>query len=155
MNLITQIWNGAVKDFNAAEAWVDKEIAAVEKALPGATTTINAVGSDLKQAASDAIGLADTALAGIIPAAATAITGAADAALLAYTGPLALPLTPLTNDGIMQIEAALVSTINSWALTAKAKLAVNNGNAVATATGPAAVPAVPAAAPLPPRPAGS
>lgn len=133
-SIITQIWTGITKDFTAAETWIDNAVAAVKKALPGAATTLDAIGSDIKQAASDAIGMADSALIGIAPAATKAVEVAADAALTAYTGGLALPLTPLTNDGIEKVEALIVSTANAWSLKAKAALAGNNGNAVATST---------------------
>lgn len=135
-SIITQIWDTGVKDFNEVEAWVDAKVAAVEKAFPAATTTINAIGSDLKQAASDAIGMADSALNGVAPALTKTAEAAADAALTAYTGGLALPLVGLTNDAIEKIAALGVSTFNSWALNAKAALAGNNGNAVASAIGP-------------------
>lgn len=135
-SIITQIWGGIVRDFTAAETWIDNAVAAVEKALPGAASTINSIGSDIKQAASDAIGMADSALVAIAPVATKAVETAADAALATYTGGLALPLTPLTNDGIEKVEALIVSTANAWSLKAKAALAGNNGNAVASAIGP-------------------
>lgn len=135
-SIITQIWNGAVKDFDAAEAWINQQVQRIEAVFPASTATINAIGSDIKQAASDAIGMADSALNNVAPGVTTAIEAAADGALTHYTGGLAIPLVPLTNDGISQIESLIVSTANAWALKAKAALAENN-----TTTGAAAPPA--------------
>lgn len=125
-SIIVQIWGKVVTDFDAAETWINTQVAKVEAAFPGAATTINAIGSDLKQAASDAIGQADSALNTVAPTVTSAVEVAADAALTKYTGGLALPLVGLTNDAIEKIEALVVSTANSWALQAKATLAENN-----------------------------
>lgn len=132
-SVITGIWSGAVKDWDAAEAWINQSVQRIEAAFPEATTTINAISSDLKQAASDAIGQADSALNTVAPGVTTAIETAADAALIKYTGGLALPLVGLTNDAIEKIEALAVSTANSWAVKAKAALAENNATAGAPA----------------------
>jgi hypothetical protein len=131
-SIITQIWNAEVKDFDEAEAWIDQQIAKVEAVFPSATATINAVSSDLKQAASDAIGDADTALNTIAPAFTTAVEAGADAALTKYTGGLALPLVGLTNDAIQKVVALGTSTLNSWALKVQAALAENQPSTAAT-----------------------
>lgn len=126
MNILTQIWNGIVVDVEKAHAWIDGEVAAIEKALPSAKATINDVSADLKQAASDAIDLIDTGLNSAAPIATKAIEAAADTALTAYTGGFALPLTPLTNDAVDKVEQFLLTNINAWSLKAKAALAANN-----------------------------
>ena len=130
-SIITQIWDKAVTDFTTAETWIDQQVQRIEAAFPASKATINAIGSDLKQAASDAIGDADSALNTVAPGVTKAIEAAADGALTTYTGGLALPLVGLTNDAIEKIEALAVSTANSWALKAKAALAENNATTAA------------------------
>lgn len=135
-SVITNIWNGVVKDAEAVENWVNTQVAAIEKALPGSTAAINDVVNDVKQAAGDALDAVDSGLNAVAPALTKSVEVAADAALTSYTGGLALPLTGLTNDGIEKVSATLVAAANAWELKAKAALAVNNGNAVASAVGP-------------------
>ena len=141
VSVITGIWNKAVQDWTAAETWIDDRVKAIEAALPGATTVINTVVADAKQAASDAIGLADTMVDQWAPTLTTTLEGGADLALTKYTGGLAVPLIPMTNDAIDRIVSLGKDTLDSWALKAKASLAENNDNAAATPTsGPGPVP---------------
>jgi hypothetical protein len=125
-SIITDIWNDVVKDFDTAEAWIDTQVQKVEAVFPAATATINALGSDVKQGASDAIGAVDSALDAAAGPTTTAVEAAADALLTKYTGGLALPLTGLTNDGILKIANLIKSTADSWTLKAQAALAENN-----------------------------
>ena len=141
-SILTQIWNGAVKDFDTAEAWINTTIQRIEAVFPAASPTIAAIASDLKQAASDAIGDVDTALNTVAPTLTKTVEAAADAALTTYTGGAALPLVGLTNDAIERIEALAVTTANSWALQAKAALAENVAAAQTATHSP--TPAVPA-----------
>jgi hypothetical protein len=79
--------------------------------------------SDLKQAASDAIGLADTALGPILAAGALAVEGAADTALKAAIGPAATIITPAIDAAITQAENALVAAIKARSVALRASLA--------------------------------
>lgn len=79
--------------------------------------------TDLKQAASDAIALADTALGPLLATGAQAVEVAADAAIAAALGPAAPILTPVVDAGLMQAEKALVAAIHTRFLAARASLA--------------------------------
>lgn len=79
--------------------------------------------SDFKQAASNAVALADTALGPILAVGTTAIETAANTALMAATGGAAAPLTPIMDSGIGQVVAALHAEIDAVAAQFRAKLA--------------------------------
>lgn len=79
--------------------------------------------SDLKQAASDAIGLADTALGPILAAGALAAEAAADTALKAAVGPVATVITPALDTAITQIENGLINAIKARSVALRASLA--------------------------------
>lgn len=78
--------------------------------------------ADLKQSASDAIGLADTALGPILAAGALAAEVAADTALKAAIGPLATVVTPAIDTAITQAENALVAAIRARSVAMRASL---------------------------------
>jgi hypothetical protein len=134
-NILTQIWQGTVKDFDAAEQWVETAVAKVEAVLPGAAPIITA----LKQDASDAIGIVSAGAATVEPVMATGIEAILDAALAKYTGPFALPLTQGTNTLIQGILGGGNAILQAWAVKAQSELAENNatlggGTAPAAAT---------------------
>jgi hypothetical protein len=142
-NILTQIWTGAVKDFHAAEQWVETAAAKVEAALPGAAPVI----ADLKQDASDAIGIVTKGVSTYEPELATGLETLLDAALAKYTGPFALPLTEGTNSIIQGIMGGGNALLQAWGAKAQAALAENNA-ALGGGTATTAVPttAAPAAA---------
>lgn len=90
--------------------------------LPGAGTAGTDVVGDLKQAASDAVSLADSA-AGVLVGDAAAAAEALAAALFAKLGPVGTALTPLADSGINQVAGILKGIIDSEAAKAKAALA--------------------------------
>lgn len=90
--------------------------------------------TDLKQAASDAIGLADTALGPIIGAGALAVEAAMDAALTRAIGPLATQITPSIDTTITQAANALKAAIDARALAMRAKLTPAAAPAVVSST---------------------
>jgi hypothetical protein len=126
-NIITQIWAGAVKDFDAAEAWIEGAAAKIKAVLPAsATAFLDNIVSDVKQGASDALGSASTqapATGGFI---AKSVEQAADAELATLANGAALPLVPIVNSGIDDIVARGVQAFQAWALKAKAELAANS-----------------------------
>lgn len=138
-SILTQICNDVVQDFDVAEAWVNTRVQKIEAAWPASKATITALGNDVKQGASDAIGALDSALDVASGPTATAVEAAADALLVKYTGGLALPLTGLTNDGILKIAGLIKATADSWTLKVQAELAENNPT-----TGAAPVTPIPA-----------
>ena len=88
-----------------------------------ASAAVGAITTAVKQGASDAIGLADTALADHFAELTDAAHAAADAALVKVSGGALLPAVPLVNGVIDQIALASKAAIDAWALQAKANLA--------------------------------
>ena len=113
-----------------AEQWAEN-LVAHDSTL---TATTGALLSDVKQAASNAIDMADTALGAVIGPAATATETALDAALAAATKGVSTPFNIFINDGIDRIAGAIKAEADAWSLKAKAQLA---------STAPAAAPASP------------
>lgn len=136
-NILTQIWNGAVKDFDAAETWIEGEVAKVEAVLPGAAPIV----ADLKQAASDAVGTVDQALITYEPPLVSGLETILDAAMTKYSGGLALPLVPGVNSGITGIATTATQAISAWLLKVQAQLAENTATAGAQTTAAPAQPA--------------
>ena len=79
--------------------------------------------SDFKQAASNAIALADTSLGPILAVATTAIEAAANTALTSATAGAAAPLIPIVDSGISQVVNALHAEIDAVAAQVRAKIA--------------------------------
>jgi hypothetical protein len=101
------------------EQWADKLIADD----PAFTNATAAIVSDVKQAASDAVSVGDTALGVIIGGAAKALEPILETTLASATKGLSVGLNPLISGGIDAIAAAMIGQINAWALKAKADLA--------------------------------
>lgn len=123
MNILSQIVTGAETVWNNIEKDVENDVAAVEKAFPAAATSVNALGSDVKQGASDALGIGATVLGAAQPAIVTGVNSAADAGLLALTGGAATPALPAVNGWIDGLVATGIATLQAWALKQKAALA--------------------------------
>lgn len=91
---------------------------------PAAVQTAVSTGlSDFKQAASNAVSLADAAIAPHLAEATTVVEAAVDKLMTVATGGIGTPLIPLVNDGIDQLAAALKAEIDAGAAKAKASLA--------------------------------
>lgn len=105
----------------AAEAanWAQKLVASD----PALTAAAGAVLSDVKQAASNAIDMADTWVGQHVGPMTAAIETAADAALAAATGGKSVPFNGFVNDGIDRMVQAGKAELDAWALKAKAGLA--------------------------------
>jgi hypothetical protein len=109
-------WQTAVTQI---EAWGAKLVAG----NPILQATAGAVMSDLKQAASDAITLADTAAGPLIATGAEAVNVAFAAAAKAYLGPFGAVVSPAAHDAIDRIAAGLKAEIDMAAAQMKAGLA--------------------------------
>jgi hypothetical protein len=98
-----------------------------EKMIGGnaaASQAVSAAVSDLKQAASNAVALADTALGALLQPATVAVEAAASGAITAAIGPVAAgALTPAVDSAIDNITAALKAEIDAAAMSARAALA--------------------------------
>lgn len=90
---------------------------------PALTQAAGDVLSIIKQGASDAIMLADTALGPHILPAADAVELALEAALAKATGGLSVPFNPIIDSAIDQMAGVVKKAADAWALSAKAKLA--------------------------------
>lgn len=128
-NIITQIWTGAEKVWDTVEADITADIAKVEAVLPGAAPVI----ADIKQAASDALGIAAGDVVTYEPQLATGLEAVLDAAMTKYSGGLALPLVPGVNAGVQGIGTKAAAIIQAWLLKQQAALAENNATTAAPA----------------------
>lgn len=127
MNVIASIFSGAVTLWHDAESAIEDLVAKVKAELPAsANPGFDAAVSDLKQFASDALTTMDSGLAAVAPTIAAGAEKVLDDALVTMTNGLAVPLIPLTNKGVEDITALLVSIAHGWELKAKAALAANN-----------------------------
>lgn len=89
---------------------------------PTVIATTGAVVSDLKQAASDALSIADNFAGPILASEAAMIEASADAVFKAYFGPYAVIASKATHDSVDRIAAGLAALIHSKALEYKASM---------------------------------
>jgi len=122
--IIAQIVTGAENVWINIEAWIDNAAAKVKAALPSsAVPNLNQTVADLKQSASDVLGLASAGLTGAEPALVNTIEAALDDALGVATGGATLPLNPLVNAGITNLASLATSAVSAWLLKQQAALA--------------------------------
>jgi phage-related protein len=123
-SIIVQIVNGAKTAWSDIQAFIDGEAAKVQAALPSsAVPAFNTTVSDLKQGASDALGLVNGGLTGAEPALVAGVETALDNALGVATGGASLPLNPLVNAGITNLAGLATSAVSAWLLKQQAALA--------------------------------
>ena len=122
--IIAQIVNGAETVWTNIETWIDAAAAKVKAALPAsAIPNLTATVSDLKQTASDALGLANAGLTGGEPALVAGIEAALDGALAAATNGASVPFVPIVNQGLTNLASLATSTVSAWLLKNQAALA--------------------------------
>lgn len=134
MSILSQLFRRKITFSQAAEQaakWAS-DIAAHDPALAQAAGETLSI---VKQGASDAIMLADTALGRIILPAADAVEAALETALASATKGASVPFNPIIDTSIDQMANVIKSAADAWALAAKARLAAP----------PASFPAKPAA----------
>ena len=122
MSILSELIEGKITFSQAAAeaaAWADALISP-DPTLQASTT---AVLSDVKQAASNAVEMADSALAAFILPAAKTVETALDTALAGATGGVSVGFNVFINDGVDQIAGAIKAEADAWALKAKAALA--------------------------------
>lgn len=127
MSILTELMHGKITFSQAAAkatAWAQSIIAgdAVLTEAAGASLSI------VKQAASDAITIGDTALATHAGPVADAVEAALETALSRATNGASVAFNPLIDAGIDQFVNVAVSAAHSWALEYKAKLAAPTAN---------------------------
>ena len=122
MSIISQLLSGKISFGTAVvqiEQWFAKELSGSSPAAAAAQAAV----SDLKQAASNAVFLADTAPGGLLNTGAVAVEGAANAAITAALGPVAPQLTPAVDSAILHIASSLKAAIDAEAARIRASLA--------------------------------
>lgn len=119
MSILTQLAHGEITWAQAdakVAAWVEK----VEE-NPLVAAGVTAIGPVIKQAASDSIDWAETAIGAIAAPATATIEATLDGILVKL--PLGSELTPFVNDGIDKIVAMAVAEAQAWGLKVKGQLA--------------------------------
>lgn len=121
MSIMSDLFHGKISFSTAASevvSWVEKLLGPAEAAVQPALAE---AASDLKQAASDAFGLADTLLGPILGTAAMAVEKAVDTALITAI-PAAKSITPDVDAAINHVEQGMVAAIHAQVLAFRAKL---------------------------------
>lgn len=90
---------------------------------PSVSAASAAILSDFKQAASNAVDMADTAIGSYLAPTVDTVGSAFESFLAKATGGASVPLNPLITDGIDRAEAALIAEIKAVSLKVKASLA--------------------------------
>lgn len=121
MSILTDLAEGKI-NFHVASQEVGQWAQNLVAHDPTLTAAAGAIVSDLKQAASNAVGLADTALGAFIVPAAKTVEATLDGVLAAATRGASIPFNAFVNDGIDQIAAAIKAEADAWSLKAKAAL---------------------------------
>jgi hypothetical protein len=125
MSLVTQLIEKKITwtQFAAGvEAWTAKEFGLQPAAVQA---DVQAAQDDLKQVASTALGLADTAVGGFITTGTAAAEVAANTFIMSASGGIAAPLTPGLDAtiaaGANALKAAIDAEVAAWraSLTAK------------------------------------
>ena len=122
MSILSDAWSRKITWATAA-AEIGRYVAKAFSGNAVATQAEAAVLSDLKQAASNAIGYADTAIGALIAPAASSIEATVNAAISSAVGPAATLVTPAVDHAIATIVAALKAEIDMAAVKARAALA--------------------------------
>lgn len=122
MSILTDLFAKKITFHQAAaeaEAWAAQLVAHD----PVLASTAGALLSDVKQAASDAVNAADSALGAFIGPAATATALALDTAFAAATHGASVPFNKFTEDGVKRIADAVRAEADAWTLRVTAQLA--------------------------------
>lgn len=128
MSILTDLLKGKITFGTAAseaEAWAAKLV------TNGATSAGAAqVVSDVKQAASDAVTVGESAIGPLITDAATSIETVLETFLAKATGGVSIVANPLINAGIDTAESTLINIISTWAASTKASLTTPSSSTV-------------------------
>lgn len=133
MSILSQLAEGKIT-FSQAASQVEAWASGIVKKDPTLTAAVGQIVTDTKQAASDAVGMADTALGTWIIPASKGVETLLDTALAGATGGATVGFNPFINDGIDTIAAAIKAEADSWTLKAKAALATTGSVSVSPVT---------------------
>lgn len=135
MSILSDLYHKRIT-WDQARAKAEEWARALVTKDPAVTQLVGALTQDVKQGFSDALGMADGALAPIAAQAAMEVEATLDAALLSATKGAALPFVPLVNHSVEQIRDGVVAAAHAWFLKTQAQMASPNPAAV-TVTPPA------------------
>lgn len=121
MSILTNLLEGKIT-WGQAVTQIESDIASVASKSQAGALVLSGLESIVKQGASDAITIGQTAAADYLGPLSKAAELALDAALTTATKGIATPFTPLVNSGIDQIVNFAQAEINAWSLKAKAAL---------------------------------
>ena len=122
MSIISDACHGRISWLTAAKEIGDWFAHLAANAPPEVQQALGAAQSELKQAASDAIGLADTLLGPIIGVGAATVEGAFNAAATQALGPNATAITPSVDAAIAKIADGLKAAIDAEATALRVRL---------------------------------
>lgn len=122
MSILTKLLHGEItfsEAISEAAGWAQGVVASDPVFTQAAGDALSAI----KQAASDAVTIADSALVPHLAPAADAVEAALETALAGATGGLSVPFNPLIDAGIDRIAGIAKNAADAWALQTKARLA--------------------------------
>lgn len=123
MSILTQLLEKKIT-WETAKTQIEGWVTQVSAHMPNeGQAVLGQVLVDAKQAASDAISLADTMAGPLLATGAEAVNAAFDVAAKAYLGPLGPVVSPAAHDAIDRIRDGLKAELDAAALALKAQLA--------------------------------
>jgi hypothetical protein len=125
MSILTQLLKKQITFTQAAteiENWA-QSLVSKDANLTAATGVLV---TDLKQAASNAVDLADHEFATYVQPAADAVAVALESALASASKGATLPFNPFVTHGIDTIASAVKAEVDAWAMQAKSALTSNH-----------------------------
>lgn len=123
MSILSDAWNRKITWTQAGSEIVSWFEHVIPQATAAAQPELTQAMSDLKQAASNALGWADTALGPIMATGTAVVEGAANVALISVVGPTAAgAITPGLDAAISAVSAGLKAAIDAEEAALRAKL---------------------------------
>ncbi len=121
MSILSDLFRGKIT-WDTAKTEIESWATKTESQIPGATELAGAVTADLKQAASDAISMADTLAGPLLATGADAVSAAFTTAATAYLGPFGAVVSPAAHDAIAKIRDGLKAALDAEAAALIASL---------------------------------
>ncbi len=122
MSILSDAWTGKITWATAVQE-IEADVSKAFNNNPAATAAAGAILTDLKQAASNAIGYADTAFGALVGPATVTVEATVNALLVRAVGPVSGVVTPSVDLAIVSASNALKSAIDAEAVKFRASLA--------------------------------
>lgn len=122
MSILSDAWTGKTT-WQTAATRIETDVAKAFASNPIATQASSQILTDLKQAASDAVGMADTLLGQLIGPATVTVEGTVNALLASAIGPFAGVVTPAADAALVTASNALKAAIDAQVVAFRAKMA--------------------------------